>query len=285
MITTPIPDSDIRSGNFTTGRDYLIIYSADHKSSSATNRLNWQAFTGDRDNYLVGATSLIDTDTFGIVYETMGTNHWLKHTWFIVWTATAGDDVWFSGGVNSGGSFNSDNMQIFAMEISEELTENTDWFYDTDDNTEALTTTWQTVDNAELSFTPDDDDSDWLIMAQSQIDVAGTSVNYESRITSTGTVAESFKYESSEGEDSNEFRSQHFARVYNLDNEAQTFKLESRTDTANSGNKIEQKLFALRLDAFNQHFSLFNTTGFTVTTTTNFAVGFAAITAKGLSRS
>ena len=252
---------DIPSANFTTGRKYLIVASAfTYSSAGETMGIKLQHGTTD-----------FPASIQELEYQFLdfGRN-WL---FFDVWTAVAGEKIQMQHKrVDGTGSLKLDNMMLFAMEISEELTENTDWFYDENFTKTDLSSTWSTTNNAKIEFTPSET-QDYLIMALGWLNNTDTTNQQESRLRSTGTIGEEQPLTSQESEKSSDIHVQPLIRTFTLDSEANTFEQQSRVDSGTLPDRFYSKVFGLRLDAFNQHNFGWNETQSNV----NVCVGWACV--------
>ncbi len=236
-VYTDIIGATIDSGNFTTGNKYLILLDGYIRMDGVT-RMDIQA--------LHGSTVFPDSIQLG---DRVGFE-WATYSWFTVWTAVSGEGIklqWKSSSANN--DLRMDEYSLISIEISEDLTENTDWFYDNVTASTALTTSWSTSNNAEITFTPSET-SDWLVMTNDVLHTTSITSNYEHRINSTGTITEVQPEISREGESSSEELVKHLYRPYTLDAESNTFTAESRNDAETSGTREFSKVFALNLENF-----------------------------------
>ncbi len=160
----------------------------------------------------------------------------------------------YSAGMTVGG----DTIQLLAIRLDDDLTEGDDWIYNEDDDSASpveLTTSNQ--DFASITFTPDNDGDDWLVIGSVKWEVDSTASNTLFWIRRDGTEAapaDDAPLFSMEGENTAEFRVRGLHRGYNLDNTPHTFAIQGRDDSASSpDNHYYSSIFALRLHAFEDH--------------------------------
>ncbi|MBD3253413.1 hypothetical protein GF386_06780, partial [Candidatus Pacearchaeota archaeon] len=239
----------IDSGNFTAGRKYLIV---------ATAQIGMNDGAGDYGARLLhGSAAFTGSDhIFDPYYATSS----YMYFWFTVWTAVEGEDVQLQHiTLDSSDTVSTDQVTILAIELSEILTEDTDWFFDEDASSTGLSDSWSSSNNAEIQFTPNSNSEDWLILATGRIDQDSSSRNWETRINSAGTITSTQPEISIEGEDTTNDRYVHtLARVYTLNNEENTFTSQSRRDSGSGGTRTYSAIFALNLENFESHENYWN---------------------------
>ncbi len=230
-------------------------------------RLDSSEFTADR-KYLIIANNLVYTQTNGALhgirvmhgttdfpYSELSREHPANdfgelYSWFTVWTAVAGEDIYvqYNRGANT---FAIDSMTLFAMEISEELTENTDWFYDnTNDTKTDLSTTWSTTNNANVTFTPSGAGELWLIATTAWQNNTDTTNEHQSRINSVGTITETQPQKLKESEISTTNILLTLYRSFILNSESNSFAEQSGMDSGTLGDRWSSSIFALNLEQF-----------------------------------
>ena len=133
FVWTDIPGATIDSGNFTTGRKYLILTSVWFDSGSSGNNAALVVQHGST-NFTESFTSL----------ESANSPRQYKITWFTVWTAVASEGIKMQQRLyeNSGATVRSDQIKLLAIELSEELNEGTDWTFSHDSSSRSLDTTF-----------------------------------------------------------------------------------------------------------------------------------------------
>lgn len=239
---TDIAGATIASTEFVTGRKYLIFILAKLEINSGANILSAKT--------LHGSTDFAESE---MVNEGGGAAQYFNYKWFTVWTAVSGEGIKMQFKA-SAGTVTADQITLFAMEISEDLTENTDWFFDHNATSTSMTTSNSTTNNATVTFTPGTAGDDWLVMFTARTSGNSISANTENKLTRSGEAAETEIMESQEGED-NADRMLHAAwKVYNLGAASNTFEEQVRRETG-GGTRISSSVFAINLNKFEKHSS------------------------------
>ncbi len=210
-----------------------------------------------------GSTNFTDSI---MVFETpVGIPRYFDYNYWTVWEAVDGEEVFLQidndGGTGTGMHFAHGG--IFVMEISEDLTENTDWFFNEDTADQNLSTTWE--DGASVTFTPSNDNENWLVLTNSYIDVGSTNTLFKSRINAAGTITSTEQEEHIEAEDTNDFYVMSLMRIFELDNESNTFKEQGAMSSGTAGDRLNSKVFALNLEKFVDNEGFYNATEFDIT--------------------
>jgi len=238
-----IPGAVIGSSNLTPDDQYLLVFTA--------------LFDGNDVDDQFGIRAVHDSTEFGgseMIMEPSTVNTHNTYTWFTVWDAVASEDVKLQFKTLGADTVGADQITIFAMNLDEDLTENTEWFFDDDSTSTTLSTAWSTTNNAEVTFTPTKAGNDWLVMTTSRMDVVSSAKNYESRIDRSGEATSTQPMFSQEGEDANDFILLTNMRVFNLGAASNTFTEQSRLDTtATTEARTHSGVFALNLNAFKYH--------------------------------
>lgn len=261
---TDISGASISSASFTTGDKYLIIANLMSTSDSATTNIGIRTLHGS-----TAFAGSVDS------YESSGTGQYRDYMYFTVWTAVASEGVKMQFMVdNSATTVTAEQISITAINLSDDVTENTDWFYDEVTASTSLGTTWSgwsggVNNNAEIAFTPNGTD-DWLILALGQVVPTSTVQNLESRINQTNT---SFTPRvSHEGEDgTNDKFLETMVKSFTPSNSAHTFTQQSRNDGGSTGTREHSAIFALNLNKFESHDTIHTDAELTLDSTFNFA--------------
>ena len=141
-----ISGASISSGSFTTGRKYLLIFQSQVQGQFSSSDIGMRS--------VHGSTEFTGSE---LKFEESPPSFY-PYTWFTVWTAVASEDLTMQFATsNSGQTVTADQLSITAIEISEELTENTDWFFDSRTASDSLSTTF-TATNPSVTFTPSGSD-------------------------------------------------------------------------------------------------------------------------------
>lgn len=226
----------IQSGNFTAGRDYLIL---------ATGMVDMSASSGEVHVKMIhGSTDFADSEN---IIEPPFNGYHQFYNWITVWEAVDSEDVKMQFKASTGtATVRWSGLTI--MEISEDLTENTDWFISTNSTNQNLSTAW-TTGNPSITFTPDGTDK-WMVIGMSRTDVASVTTQYETRINFDDS--EFTPMLSREGEDAtNEFFIHTPVRIYTPSNAEHTWEVESRQDDATgTGVRTDASIFMLNINKF-----------------------------------
>jgi len=158
----------------------------------------------------------------------------------------------------------ADTIQIYTIRLDADLTENTDFFYNEDDDTggvTALTTSF--VEFANVVFTPGTADEDWLVIGSCSWDVNSTDTNTLAHIrkgTNPAAPDDDAPQISLEGEDTAERKVKGFHRVFPaLPASSVEFAVDMRDDSATVvDDHVRSAVFAIRLDAFEDHAQFWN---------------------------
>ena len=236
---TDISGASISSGSFTTGRKYLLIFQAEITGSNTFSNFSVKSLHGSTD--FTSAMNL----------EVQSPDVYYPYTWFTVWTAIDSEGIKMQFKTDSSAqTVKADQISITSVEISEDLSENTDWFFATRTASDTLSTSF-TATNPSVTISTNGTD-DWLIITVSQINPASNTVNYESRINLDGSTLTPLH--SQEGEDTTNDLQMHFlTRVYTPDNNSHTFTSDARVDSGTAGTREHSSIFALNLNKFDVH--------------------------------
>ncbi len=186
-------------------------------------------------------------------------NDFYRYFWFTVWTPStpteASEDIRVEFETLDGSAMEYDNIAVSVINLDDTIiTENTDWFFDEVLTDTTLATSFGTLNNATLSFTPAINNTDWLVMGSNQLDTGTATVNFETRLFVNGTETD-FPLISQEGEDPvDELFVQTFARGLTLQNTTQILQTQAQVDATASGTneRLYSSLFALNIDIFDE---------------------------------
>jgi hypothetical protein len=223
----------IDASEFTGSQEYLILCFADIGNNSSTaTRNSFQLLHGS--TQFSGAASVIESNISGQTSDI--------YTYMAKFTQTSTpENIRFQ---IKGTSTIADNISIMAIPLAS-LTENEDYYYAESNSTSQHTTSYQNF--AQISFTPTNNNDDWLVIANPTVIVDATNVNYEYRLYHNN----SFNHPgfSHEGEDSAEQALPSISRVYQLSNgSTQTFTVQGQDDAIGSNDHHSSRIFALRLN-------------------------------------
>ena len=258
-VYVDIPGAAIAPTSFTTGRKYLLVFTAQVDSPlSATRSAYIQTVHGS--TVFPGSEFSFRTDDTAIRYG---------YYWFVVWTAVSGETVKLQYHIEGTTVLvGADQITMFKLDLGD-LTENTDWFFNENTAGDTITGTgWDGL--ASATFTPSAASS-WLAMTTMRGDPDAISVNYESRIARSGEATETQPLTTWEGNDAtNDRYVQTLARVFPLTAASNTFTQESRCDAACTYPRSYSSVFALNLNKFEDSTSAWTEAPIALSTT-NFA--------------
>jgi len=247
-----LPGANLSNANFDINKKYLIYVTAQVGGSDSGEHYGIRAVHGS--TAFPGSEFLVEPVT-SATYHNYG--------WFTVWNPTnaveASEDIKLqykrhTGGGSDRGRFNQ--VTMFAMEISEDLTENTDWFFDDDESSTLLPTdpAWTAVNNAAVTFTPDCPKDTWLVMATAQLQPQEVTEQYETRLFATGsgdTTSVEMISKEDEGTLLDNLYVETIVYTYTIPAVSTTFESQSRTDGDPALSTREYSaVFALNLDKF-----------------------------------
>jgi len=229
-----VANASIASGQFTVGKQYWIYVTA-QVSGSVVDDFYTQVVHGSTAfAESVVTIRISNTDTYRV------------YGFSTVWTAISGDDIQLQFHVDTG-TMTMDQIAIFAMNLDDDLTEDTDWFFDEDPANNVLGGTYE--DGAALTIA-DGLGNDWLIVSYAQIEPTSGATDIFSRLERTGEATSNFPENQSEPS-VNRTEMFLFSRVYALgDSQSNTFTSQSRGSNATH---FHSTIFALNLSKFKVH--------------------------------
>ena len=262
-----VAGSSISSSNFTSGRKYLIRVTAQLRGSNINANFYCQllhgstAFTGSEYSFQPGATSTYYTYDF-----------------FTVWTAVSSEGLQLQFKCETAGhTVGADQITMVAIEISEDLTENTDWFFSENTTSTSLTTSDSSSNNASITFTPGSS-GDYYILCSGSQDPSSSGKQSIMKLIRSGEASDTVS-SIIEGEDTTVDRYiQTVMKVYSLGASSNTFTQKSSVTVSDGGSRSRSAVFAIRLDVF-EDYSFAHTAGtLSIDTTDDFSTGTNAQT-------
>lgn len=253
-IFVDIPGANLSNTNFDQNKKYLIYVTAQFTISDASETASLRLVHGG--TAFTGSENGMDPIS-NLSYYT--------YAWFTVWSPTtvaeANEDVklQFRRTTTDGGTdlVRVEEITMFALEISEELTENTDWYFNEDTTAnQPLGTTWTVANNAAVTFTPNCAGEDWLVMGTAQLDpcCSNGDFRYQTRIEATGGVTNNVELVSKEVEDNvNDLMIETLVNIYTIPEVATTFTSESQLEAVHAGEREYSAVFAMNLDKFKEY--------------------------------
>jgi hypothetical protein len=234
----------ISSGFFTAGKKYLILASGQIYHTTAvdshsqlgvyhgTTQVGWSL--NDNRQATVNVTA--------------------AYTFMFVWTAVGGEAIELWGAAGAGGAASADQCFLAAINLSDDLVENTDWFYNENSSVTALSTTPATF--ATITFTPAVAGQDWLVLLTN---------NCYNTITNQLLAELVRSGEASSSTPSNRYSSistdgnllSVMARVFNLGSSSNTFAMRMSMVASTGGYHAGSAVFALNLNKFKNYASAY----------------------------
>ena len=243
----------LSSSQFVLGQKYLVVVNALFSSNNAGVGGNIKTFHG---NTIFNGSHVNRENTGSSVYH-------YTYTYFTVWTAVAGEDITlqFNTNVEAGNTTQMNQITIFAMEISEELQEGQDWYFnEIDESTDLANNVWTAYNNATLNITPQNSGDDWLVMTVAQLRDVGSGASGAqalTRINHTGDVSETDPTLQLTTQDTNDIFVDCNIRAYTLTNSPNTFQEQSSQIFSGTAHRSYSAAFALNLSKFKNHLATY----------------------------
>lgn len=231
-----ITGASIASGSFTAGKNYLIVVTAHVREDNSVGIGAIQT--------VHGTTAFAESEKeFG---RSSSNQDWDTYAWFTVWTAVASEEIKLQHKV-SAGTMTTDQIHVFALQLSDYLTVNTDYFFVERTNNDSLSTT--PADGASQTFTPGTGSQNWLVLSYAQYDAANGTDYLISRIVRSGEASSSTPDQRMKALSSSYDITAGLGRVFTLGAVSNTFKEQSES-SATSGTRLHSSLFILNLSKF-----------------------------------
>ena len=230
------------SSALTSGKTYYVVCHALIEGSNSNQIFEWQLV--DRTN---SDTTL--TGSHMILEPAQGT---VTQSYYFVGKFTAGSGgggLAFEQKAASGYTAKTRYLSMMLMDLDN--LQASDYFFNTNTSSTALTTTFQDFAVARPATTASDK---WLVFAFIDVDVDDVSHNVEMRLqyeSNVGGTISSKPLISFEGEDTTEQNLWAFCRGYAMSGTSEVFTVQARIDNASGGGAHRNStVFGLRLDAF-----------------------------------
>lgn len=225
----------ITSGNFTAGKKYLLLVSAQVRVATAGSTHGIRVAHG--------GTAFADSEMLRI-----GTTSWCSYGYMTVWEAVSSEAISVQvRGASVSIAGEADQISIFAMNLSDDLTENTDWFFNERGNDDGLSTT--PVDGASITFTPGGS-GDWLVIAQQQVDAGDATTSTLCELNWSGATDPTAPKSSTEHANAADLWVTQLSRVYSLTAVSNTFKEIGSASSGTAHSRLHSAIFALNLNQF-----------------------------------
>lgn len=249
-ITTPVTTvsttfADVSGGSiadsaFTAGKQYLIKVSAVVNNDSSGGTIGVQT--------VHGSTAFPDS----VMEMNAGTSgNWFTYLYWEIWTAVSSEGIKIQ--TRSGNALHTtsiDRVEISYEKLSDDLTENTDWFLGIRENDDALSTT--PADGGSITFTPATASHDWLVMTLAQIDPVDSTTQHISALIRSGEASSSTPTTRMESHNAGDTNLHVLSEVFTLGAASNTFK-EQASSSSTTHTRLRSKVFALNLNKFAAH--------------------------------
>ena len=235
--------ASISAGSFTANKKYLILACGYFSSTSATDDLTIRLVHGTTPTVFTDGSYLIEA-------AGDGANAGIHATWLYVFEQPGtAEQVKIQFSTPSAADATCHMSQIFALKLSDDFTENTDWFYN--EVTTLYTHTTSFVDQANVTFTPDGSD-DWLILAHGVADIGINTAQCEYRLDDS-VVGAMEPLCSVEGEATTEVKPTLLVRAYTPSAASHNIAIQARDESVGNAT-LSSRIFILNLNKFRQHF-------------------------------
>lgn len=245
------------SGNFTVGKKYLIV---------ATAQCGAGGVVGTDIHVVHGSTEFEGSLCTTVMLDATQKGLW---SFVTVWTAVSseGIDIEFRGNPSSGASNNTVNfVSLLTIQLTDYLTENTDWYFNESTADQALTTGSTWYDGGSITFTPGTASQDWLVLAQSSHTRTSTVGSLQSRINlnsgSELVPSRIFVTSNTVG-----VEAELLPHVYNLPASSTNLKQQSMCTSGAVSTRTYSNIFAMNLSKFAAYMTEYTEADFTYTST------------------
>ncbi len=249
---TDISDATIGDALFTSGDTYLLFITAQLNGTAINERYSLKVQHGSTDF----AESEVIND------PAVTALHYFNYTWFTTWEAVTSEGIklQFKNHTESTETVSADFISLFAMNLSNDLTKDTDWHFDENSSTSTLNSTYGDPTDSAITFTPSTSDQTWLVMSYNRIDIRATNNNVLAALDRAGEASSTLPEVSQEGENTlDEFLVMPLIRPFNLGASENVFRAVGRNDSGSpSGWRVHNAVFALNLDKFSDQTAIYS---------------------------
>lgn len=243
------------SGLFTAGKRYLIVVTAQTGADASGKRHNIHVIHGSTE-FEGSLQHMIHRDG----------SEKQPYAFSTVWTAVASEGVSVQFRVDPSGAaatVSVDYVSLLTIQLTDSLTENTDFFFN--ERTADDTLTAALITGGSITFTPSTASQDWLILTNAQYDPGGVGTPIRSRMNkdTATTVLPQALFTPINDSGINVLST---ARVFNLPASSTTI-LEESSNATPVGIRQYSNIIALNLDKFAAHASAYTDGDLTYTAT------------------
>lgn len=235
-----VTGATIASGSFTTGKKYLIHITA---------QIGFVTGDGTEVRVVHGSTEFDGSKAWHVL---TGTETRRAYSFTTVWTAVSSEGIALQYRSRTGGAntASANFVHILAMNLSDDVTEGTDWHFNEVSADDAMSTTYE--DGASITFTPGTASHDWLVLGDVLVDYAAQCTNYVSVRINAGTPVLPQAIIDCTNSALEEFQFG-LARVYTLAASSQTIKMQYAVSASTTANHLNSRIFAIDLHKFRNH--------------------------------
>ncbi len=277
--------------DFEDGETYLILVNTawgndeNHEGVSVIDvRHGSTVFEGSRQQQVIHSDSPLpcneDEDLF-------------KYFWWTLWQPNATEatenisiNVDNTDNLNFAnlGAILYDDTTLSIIKLSDHFVEDIDYFSNVNHTDSDILNSWATGSSATITFTPDQDNSNWLIFGSNLNNGTTKDYGYETRLLTSGSQSDTLPNIFRQGEaqttsiggvDSFENNVHSFTRVFTLSNSSSTtFTIQTQTEDGETNPDIDQpvpdqrlsnQILAINLERFTEHAFVWNPSLFELT--------------------
>lgn len=243
-----ITGASIASGNFTAGKKYLLIITVLSVSATADEPSSLR---------IVHGSTAFDSSVHQ--HPQGGGNVHNTYFWFTVWTAISAEDikVQLSRIPGAAASVTARQVVMFAMNLSDDLVENTDWAFQEVIADTSLGTSDSTSNNASITLTPGTASHDWLVMSLSRIAFLINSVDAGTKLVRSGEASTTEPHKENSPNQTGDVTDSIFVmsnmRPYTLGAVSNTFTEKSLSIGGTNHTRKASAVFMLDMNKFKNH--------------------------------
>jgi hypothetical protein len=238
--------ASIAAGSFTADKEYLIIGVALLECAGGANEHHVRL--------VHGSTNFTDADA---VIDPPAANGGAVLSWMYRLSQGASPEAVTIQAAGEAVVATVLGSQVFALKLSDDFTENTDYFWN--EVTADYTTTATPTAQAAATFTPNGTD-DWLIIGHFVQGLpSGVTTNFLAELHDSvgATTAPALAIESEDLDAGDEARSYILARAYTPTNAAHTYSLRFAHAATETFVVFSSRVLAINLNKFNQHIAAY----------------------------
>ncbi len=230
-----IPGATLSSGNFTTGRKYLVLAHA-QMGASASDVTQVQV--------VHGSTAFPGMDSWNPFGNSSARNQYACHT---VWEAVSSEGIALQYRTRLGGAqvASADFAQLFVMNLSDDLAENTDWFSSEVSADDTMSTSYE--DGASVTVGA----GTWLVLSCAYVDFAAQNTNSVAVRLTDGTIVLP-EAEIDIGDSGRDEITMSLSRIFETAGST-TLKVQYKVSASTTATHLHSRIFALNLDKFRNH--------------------------------